>query len=148
MVEPLRSLLIELANTTMAVLQTQTLSDHADLIDCFFSMLSQVMYAVSALLFISHHSGQVLKKQPWLFLHPPHPTELVMRAALSCLPMPEQHPVKSVAGFISALISVSREVEPLVGIVNSHGEQLFLQVSLVTSTVTACTSLYYYVIQL
>ena len=74
----------------------------------------------------------MLKKQPGLFLHPPLPTELVMRAALSCLPMPEQHPVKSVAGFISALISVSREVEPLVGIVNTHGEQLFLQVSPVT----------------
>ena len=49
MVEPLRSLLAELANTTMAVLQTQTLSDHADLIDCFFSMLSQVKYTNDAL---------------------------------------------------------------------------------------------------
>ena len=42
--------------------------------------------------------------------------------------MPEQHPVKSVAGFLNHLITVSREVEPLVPLVNNHGEQLFMQV--------------------
>ena len=61
--------------------------------------------------------------------------------------MPEQHPVKSVASFLSNLItgtecsevmwgtnlscgyiSVSREVELLVPLVNTHGETLFMQV--------------------
>ena len=71
------------------------------------------------------------------------------QAAISCLTMPEQHPVKSVASFLSNLISgtvpgpewdlspltlscsnvsVSREVEPLVPLVNTHGETLFMQV--------------------
>ena len=47
---------------------------------------------------------------------------------MSCLTMPEQHPVKSAASFISNLINVSREVEPLIPIINTHGESLFLQV--------------------
>ena len=42
--------------------------------------------------------------------------------------MPEQHPVKSAASFITNLINVSREVDPLVPIVNTHGEALFIQV--------------------
>ena len=67
------------------------------------------------------------------------------QAAISCLTMPEQHPVKSAASFLSNLISgsvqqssltnlsrsnisVSREVEPLVPLVNAHGETLFMQV--------------------
>ena len=67
------------------------------------------------------------------------------QAAISCLTMPEQHPVKSVASFLSNLItgtqcnevkcgtlmlqiSVSREVELLVPLVNTHGETLFMQV--------------------
>ena len=44
--------------------------------------------------------------------------------------MPEQHPVKSASSFLGHLITVSREVEPLVPLVNTHGEQLFLQVTL------------------
>lgn len=111
MVDPLRSLLAEVSSISLATIQTATLSDHADLIDCFYSML-----------------GQVLKKQPGLFLSPNLDTSLLMQAAISCLTMPEQHPVKSVAGFINHLISVSREVDPLVPIVNNHGEQLFMQV--------------------
>merc|ERR1712106_10574 len=111
MVDPLRSLLAQLCSVSLATIQTASLSDHADLIDCFYSML-----------------GQVLKKQPGLFLSPNLDTTLLMQAAISCLTMPEQLPVKSVAGFINHLISVSREVEPLVSIVNTHGEQLFMQV--------------------
>ena len=38
--------------------------------------------------------------------------------------------MKSAASFITQLVSVSREVEPLVPIVNTHGETLFMQVSL------------------
>ena len=52
----------------------------------------------------------------------------MFQAAMSCLTMPEQHPVKSAASFISNLINVSREVEPLIPIINTHGESLFLQV--------------------
>ena len=36
--------------------------------------------------------------------------------------------MKSAASFITQLVSVSREVEPLVPIVNTHGETLFMQV--------------------
>ena len=53
---------------------------------------------------------------------------VMLQAAISCLTMPEQHPVKSAASFLGHLITVSREVEPLAPLVNSHGEQLFLQV--------------------
>ena len=43
MVEPLRSLLTELSNTSLTTIQSAaTLSDQADLIDCFFAMLGQV----------------------------------------------------------------------------------------------------------
>ena len=43
MVEPLRSLLTELSNTSLTTIQAAaTLSDQADLIDCFFAMLGQV----------------------------------------------------------------------------------------------------------
>ena len=54
----------------------------------------------------------------------------IFQAAISCLTMPEQHPVKSASSFLGHLITVSREVEPLVPLVNTHGEQLFLQVIL------------------
>ena len=111
MVDPLRALLAELCSISLATIQTATLSDHADLIDCFYSML-----------------GQVLKKQPGLFLCQNLNSSILMQAAISCLCMPEQHPVKSVAGFLNHLITVSREVEPLVPLVNNHGEQLFMQV--------------------
>ena len=57
-------------------------------------------------------------------------TALTFQAAISCLTMPEQHPVKSASSFLGHLITVSREVEPLVPLVNTHGEQLFLQVRL------------------
>jgi len=112
MVDPLRGLLSELVNITMlAIRNAATISDHADLIDCFYAML-----------------GQVLKKQPGLFLSPNLDTTMLLQAAISCLTMPEQHPVKSSASFISNLISVSREVEPLVPLVNTHGEALFMQI--------------------
>ena len=55
---------------------------------------------------------------------------VIIQAAISCLTMPEQHPVKSASSFLGHLITVSREVEPLVPLVNTHGEQLFLQVIL------------------
>ena len=111
MVDPLRALLAELCSISLATIQKAILSDHADLIDCFYSML-----------------GQVLKKQPGLFLCQNLNSSILMQAAISCLCMPEQHPVKSVAGFLNHLITVSREVEPLVPLVNNHGEQLFMQV--------------------
>lgn len=112
MVEPLRSLLAELTSITLATIQASASpSDQADLIDCFYSML-----------------GQVLKKQPGLFLHPNLATAPLLGTAISCLSMPEQHPVKSVASFLTQLITVSREVEPLVPLVNTHGEQLFMAV--------------------
>ena len=44
--------------------------------------------------------------------------------------MLEQHPVKSASSFLGHLITVSREVEALVPLVNTHGEQLFLQLIL------------------
>jgi len=112
MVDPLRGLLAELVTITLvSVRSSGTLSDHADLIDCFYAMLSQV-----------------LKKQSGLFLCATLDTTLLLQAAISCLTMPEQHPVKSAASFITQLVSVSREVEPLVPIVNTHGETLFMQV--------------------
>ena len=43
MVDPLRGLLAELVTITLvSVRSSGTLSDHADLIDCFYAMLSQV----------------------------------------------------------------------------------------------------------
>ena len=72
--------------------------------------------------------AQVLKKQPGLFLYQNLDTTTLLQAAISCLTMPEQHPVKSVASFLTNLISVSREVEPLIPLVNTHGETLFMQV--------------------
>ena len=54
MVDPLRGLLAELVTVTLASLRNSpTLSDSADLIDCFFAML-----------------GQILKKQSGLFICP------------------------------------------------------------------------------
>jgi len=112
MVDPLRELLSELVNISLANIRNSAIiSDHADLIDSFYSMLAQV-----------------LKKQPGLFLYQNLDTTTLLQAAISCLTMPEQHPVKSVASFLSNLISVSREVEPLVPLVNNHGETLFMQV--------------------
>jgi hypothetical protein len=112
MAEPLRSLLAELSTISLATVQAApTLSDQADLIDCFYAML-----------------GQVLKKQPGLFLHPALPTPALLGRAISCLSMPEQHPVKSVASFLTQLVTVSREVAPLVPLVTQHGEQLFMAV--------------------
>ena len=61
---------------------------------------------------------------------------LTFQAAISCLTMPEQHPVKSASSFLGHLITVSREVEPLVPLVNTHGEQLFLQVRLTSDWLT------------
>jgi len=112
MVDPLRELLSELVNISLANIRNSAIiSDHADLIDSFYSMLAQV-----------------LKKQPGLFLYQNLDTTTLLQAAISCLTMPEQHPVKSVASFLSNLISVSREVEPLVPLINNHGETLFMQV--------------------
>lgn len=112
MVEPLQSLLAELATISLSTIRAApTLSDQADLIDCFYSML-----------------GQVLKKQPGLFLHRGLPTAPMMGIAINCLSMPEQHPVKSVASFLTHLITVSREVDHLVPLVMEHGEQLFMAV--------------------
>jgi len=112
MIEPLRELLSELVNISLANIRiSAVISDHADLIDSFYAMLAQV-----------------LKKQPGLFLYQNLDSTTLLQAAISCLTMPEQHPVKSVASFLSNLISVSREVEPLVPLINSHGEALFMQV--------------------
>jgi len=112
MVDPLRELLSELVNISLAnIRNTAVISDHADLIDSFYAMLAQV-----------------LKKQPGLFLYQNLDTTTLLQAAISCLTMPEQHPVKSVASFLTNLISVSREVEPLIPLVNTHGETLFMQV--------------------
>lgn len=108
----LKSLLVEISNLSLSTVQSGgSLSDHADLIDCFFAMLSQV-----------------LKKQPGLFINPELNTVALFQCAILCLTMPEQHPVKSSASFLSQLVSVSREVEPLIPLVNQHGQQLFMQV--------------------
>jgi len=108
----LKSLLVEISNLSLSTVQSGgSLSDHADLIDCFFAMLSQV-----------------LKKQPGLFVNPELNTVALFQCAILCLTMPEQHPVKSTASFLSQLVTVSREVDPLAPLVNQHGEQLFMQV--------------------
>ena len=63
MVDPLRGLLSELVSVTMmSIRNAVTISDHADLIDCFYAML-----------------GQVLKKQPGLFLSPNLDTTMLLQ---------------------------------------------------------------------
>ena len=63
MVDPLRGLLSELVSITMVTIRNSaTISDHADLIDCFYAML-----------------GQVLKKQPGLFLSPNLDTTMLLQ---------------------------------------------------------------------
>ena len=55
MVDPLRGLLAELVTITLvSVRSSGTLSDHADLIDCFYAMLSQVTGLSS-----THTQGQL-----------------------------------------------------------------------------------------
>ena len=51
---------------------------------------------------------QVLKKQPGLFLQTSLPSSALLCRAISCLSMPEQHPVKSVASFLTHLVNTSR----------------------------------------
>jgi len=112
MVTPLQQLLTEMCSISMSTVQKgASLSDNSDLIDCFYAMLAQV-----------------LKKQPGLFMSQELPSSLLIQCAISCLCMPEQQPVKSVTCFLTNLINVSREVEPLIPLVNNHGEQLFLTV--------------------
>ena len=66
MVEPLRGLLAELVTITLTSLRSgPSLSDNADLIDCFFAML-----------------GQILKKQSGLFLCPTLDTTLLLQVRL------------------------------------------------------------------
>jgi len=111
---PLKSLMCEICNISLRTIQSgATMSDHADLIDCFFAML-----------------GQVLKKQAGLFVNNELDSLLLLQCAIHTLTMPEQHPVKSAAMFLTQLITVSREVENLVPLVNQHGEQVFMQVNL------------------
>lgn len=108
----LKSLLSEISNISIRTIQSgATMSDHADLIDCFFSMLAQV-----------------LKKQAGLFVNDELDSALLMQCAIHTLTMPEQHPVKSAASFLTQLVTVSRDTEVLVPLVNQHGEQLFMQV--------------------
>jgi len=108
----LKSLMSEICTISLRTIQSgTTMSDHADLIDCFFSML-----------------GQVLKKQAGLFVNNELDTTLLIQCAIHTLTMPEQHPVKSAAMFLTQLVTVSRDTESLVPLVNQHGEQLFLQV--------------------
>merc|ERR1719509_536044 len=95
MVAPLRSLL----------------TDQADLIDSFYSMLSQV-----------------LKKQAGLFLHQSLPAGALLGLAIQALAMPEQHPVKATASFLTQLVGQSSEVESPAPLVTAHGEQLFMAV--------------------
>ena len=109
---PLKSLMCEICNISLQKIQAgATMSDQADLIDCFFAMLSQV-----------------LKKQAGLFVNTELNTFLLLQCAIHTLTMPEQHPVKSAASFITQLVNVSREVETLVPLINAHGEQIFMQV--------------------
>ena len=66
MVDPLRGLLAELVTITLTSLRSgPSLSDNADLIDCFFAML-----------------GQILKKQSGLFLCPALDTTLLLQVIL------------------------------------------------------------------
>ena len=112
MVAPLRSLLTELATTSLNTIQAApSLSDQADLIDSFYSMLSQV-----------------LKKQAGLFLHQSLPAGALLGLAIQALAMPEQHPVKATASFLTQLVGQSSEVESLAPLVTAHGEQLFMAV--------------------
>ena len=108
----LKSLLSEITNLTIRTIQSgATMSDNADLIDCFFSTLAQV-----------------LKKQAGLFVNQDLDCSLLIQCAIHTLTMPEQHPVKSAAMFLTQLVTVSRETEALVPLINQHGEQLFMQV--------------------
>lgn len=112
MQQPLKGLLNELCALTIRTIQSGvTMSDHTELIDCFFAMLAQV-----------------LKKQTGLFINNEMDSNILVQCAIHSLTMPEQHPVKSAATFLTHLINVSREAESLVPLVNSHGEALFMQV--------------------
>ena len=110
---PLKGLLSELCALTIRTIQSgATMSDHTELIDCFFAMLAQV-----------------LKKQVGLFVNNSElDSNILVQCAVHSLTMPEQHPVKSAATFLTHLVTVSRETESLVPLVNLHGENLFMQV--------------------
>ena len=96
MVDPLRGLLAELVTITLASLRSApSLSDNADLIDCFFAML-----------------GQILKKQSGLFLCPNLDATLLLQVGLFLAPAPQGdqerlifdcpsvHPVQKLSIFI------------------------------------------------
>jgi len=112
MEKPLKGLLCEVNSLTIRTIQSgATLSDNTDLIDCFFGMLSQV-----------------LKKQVGLFVNNEMDSNILVQCAIHSLMMPEQHPVKSAASFLTQLVTVSRDIDSLVPLINTHGESLFTQI--------------------
>ena len=133
MVEPLRSLLTELSNTSLSTIQVIMVTSLGlfgfyNLKSCARqqqpSQIKQISQTASSPCSAryDHNSMyynyiefglfslflQVLKKQPGLFLQTSLPSSALLCRAISCLSMPEQHPVKSVASFLTHLVNTSR----------------------------------------